>query len=77
MIALPWVDAAAQICHAPAFSIAQRNSCSSPSPWCQVLAELTPRYQEYETQSEEITWDEKELRWESNSCTQADLELDI
>lgn len=77
VITLPWVDAAIEIFCAPASSITQRNSCSSPSPCCQVLAELTPRYQEYETQSEEMTWDELELRWESNSCIQADLQLDI
>lgn len=43
VVALPWVDLAIQICYAPAFPITLRNSCSSPSPCCQVLTELIPK----------------------------------
>lgn len=56
VVALPWLDIAIRaeikkqlVGYAPATSISLRNSCSSPSPHCQVLAELTPKYQGYET----------------------------
>lgn len=54
-----------------------RETAALLPPCCQVLSELTPKYQGHETETGEITWDELESRSESNSCIQTDLKLDI